>query len=599
MGNSTCPLRFYPSKKLLIDLVNHLTNTITTDVLVIGGGLSGCMAAINAADHGAKVTIMEKSHTERSGSAGTGNDHFWFWDPDIHLPRNWTISDMVRDISYDGKYGKTKGGLMDQELLEIVAEGTKEAVNRLESWGIQFKYDKIYPWNLQYDAPPQEKKYRIVPQFQSEWDTLNYDGRDIKKRLTEQCKKHGVEILNRVSGTGLLTREGKVVGATGVNMRTGEFYVIKAKAVIMATGMDQHRLFKPQSGDWFNSQSPPYITGDGEAMAIRAGAEVFILPPGKTNHNGFQYWRNICRSSPTATTSYPAGKIVDSEGEVMIDHPAVREPMRIRRENVERSVNQGRTPFYLDLTNGTEEEIQYAEWSYGNEGLCWALKEILKDQGVNFRTDIIELELEKPGRLTGGFLALFIDTDCQTSVEGLFACSPVQFAGEVAAPTYVVLGWRTGEKAANYTQKTNQIEPDPDQIIFEETRTTSPLKRKNGFTWKETNKELNNIMEEFIKYVVGFNLPGSKDLKSKNGLLNSLNQLIELKKKSMTAADPHELVRCNEVMNLIEIGIMMVTASLDERQYQEGVWFLGKSKEGKQEFTTKPIIVKYPSKEAS
>ena len=383
------------------------------------------MAAINATDHGARVTIIEKSHTERSGSAGTGNDHFWFWDPEIHLPRNWTIPDMIRDISYDGEYGKTKGGLMDQELLEIVAEGTKEAVNNLESWGVQFKYNKIYPWNLQYDAPPGEKRYRIVPQFQSEWDTLNYDGRDIKKRLTEQCIKRGVEILNRVSGTGLLTKGGRVIGATGVNMRTGEFHVLKAKAVIIATGMDQHRLFKSQSGDWFNSQSPPYITGDGEAMAIRAGAEVFILPPGKTSHNGFQYWRNICRSSPTATTSYPAGRIVDSEGEVMIEHPAVREPMRIRRKNVEQSVKQGHTPFYLDLTKATEEEIKYVEWSYGNEGLCWALKEIMKDQGIDFRKDIIELELEKPGRLTGGFLAPFINTDCKTSVEGLYACSPV------------------------------------------------------------------------------------------------------------------------------------------------------------------------------
>ena len=578
--------------------MNHLTKTITSDILVIGGGLSGCLAAINAADHGAKVTIIEKSHTERSGSAGTGNDHFWFWDPDIHLPRNWTIPDMVRDISYDGNYGKTKGGLIDQELLEIVAKGTKEAVNNLESWGVQFKYDKIYPWNLQYDAPNGEKKYRIVPQFQSEWDTLNYDGRDIKKRLTEQCKKRGVEILNRVSGTGLLTKESRVVGATGVNMRTGEFHVLQAKAVIIATGMDQQRLFKSQSGDWFNSQSPPYITGDGEAMAIRAGAEVFILPPGKTSHNGFQYWRNICRSSPAATSSYPAGKIVDSEGITMIEHPAVREPMRIRRENVEHSVKQGYTPFYLDLTNATEEEIKYVEWSYGNEGLCWALREIMKDQGIDFRRDIIELELEKPGRLTGGFLALFIDTDCKTSVEGLYACSPVQFAGEVAAPTYVVLGWRTGEKAADYATKVDYIELDKEQIESEEARTTSQLTRNIGFTWKEINRELNNIMEEYIKYVVGFNPPNSKDLISRNGLLNCLDQLTELKKKLMTAANPHELVRCNEVMNLIEVGTMMVAASLDERQFQDHTWLLGKKKGKNTEFSTKPIVVKYPSKEA-
>lgn len=576
-----------------------MTKTIKIDVLVIGGGLSGCMAAINASDHGAKVAIMEKSHTERSGAAGTGNDHFWFYDPEIHEPRGWTIPDMVRDISTDGEYGKTKGGLMDQELLEIVAKGTKAAVDRLESWGVQFKYDKIYPWNLQYDAPEGEKKYRIVPQFQSEPDTLNYDGRDIKKRLTEQCKKRGVDIFNRVAGTGLLTKDGKVVGATGVHMRTGEFHVFHAKAVIMATGMDQCRLFKPNNGHWFNSQSPPYITGDGEAMAVRAGAEVFILQAGKSQHNGFQYWRNIMRSSPSATTCFPAGRLVNADREVMIKHPAVREPMRKYRQNVEDSVAEGKTPFYLDLTDASEEEIQYAEWAYGNEGLCWALMEIMKDLGLDFRTHMIEIELEEPGRNGGGFLAPFIDTDCKTSLEGLFACSPVQFAGEVAAPTYTVLGWRSGEKAAEFIKDKPEPEIDAAQVKAEEERVLQPINEAEGFTWQEVNIELNQIMEEYKKYVVGFNPPGKKDKMSTTGLNNCLDMLASLKEAKMRAADSHELVRCNEVMNLIDVGTLMVRAAFQEDQFKRGIWFLGKMDGGTPVFRSEPIKVIYPPQEAA
>lgn len=574
-----------------------MTKTINSDILVIGGGLSGCMAAINAADHGAKVVIMEKSHTERSGAAGTGNDHFWFYDPEIHEPRDWTIPDMVRDISFDGEYGKTKAGLMDQELLEIVAKGTKAAVERLESWGVQFKYDKIYPWNLQYDDPEDDKRYRIVPQFQSEWDTLNYDGRDIKKRLTEQCKKRDVEIFNRVAGTGLLTKDGRVVGATGVHMRTGEFHVFKAKAVILATGMDQWRLFKPRNGNWFNSQSPPYITGDGEAMAIRAGAEVFILQAGKTQHHGFQYWRNIMRSSPAATTCYPAGRLVNAEREVMIKHPAVREPMRKYRQNVEDSVSEGKTPFYLDWTDASEEEIEYALWAYGNEGLCWALREIMKDHDIDFRTHMIELELEEPGRNTGGFLAPYIDLNCKTSVEGLFACSPVQFAGEVAAPTYTVLGWRSGEKAAEYIENLPESELDTEQVESEEKRVTEPINLAEGRTWQEVNVELNQIMEEYKKYYAGFNPPCKKDEMSVIGLQNTLDLLHELKKVKMKAEDPHELVRCNEVMNLIDVGILMVKAAFEKDRYKDGNWFLGKLEDGEAEFRLEPIRIKYPSKE--
>ena len=574
-----------------------MTRTIKTDVLVIGGGLGGCMAAINAADHGAKVAIMEKSHTERSGAAGTGNDHFWFYDPEIHAGRGWTIPDMVRDISFDGEYGKTKEGLMDQGLLEIVAEGTKEAVDNLESWGVKFRYNEIYPWNLQYDAPEGEKRYRIVPQFQSEWDTLNYDGRDIKKRLTEQCLKRGVVIYNRVSGTGLLTSEGRVVGATGVHMRTGEFHVFEAKAVIMATGMDQTRLFRAQSGNWFNSQSPPYITGDGEAMALRAGAEVFILQAGKTRNAGFQYFRNLSRSSGTATTCYPAGRFVNSEGETVIRHPAVREPLRKCRENVEQSIREGKTPFYLDWTDATEEEIRYAEWSYGNEGLCWVILEIIKDLGLDFRRDAFELELEPTGRLTGGFLALFIDKDCRTSVPGLYACSPVQFAGEVAAPTYVVLGWRSGKKAAEYAMEAAESPLDEGQVKSEAARVTASLKEEEGHPWQEVNTELNNIMEEYKGYVAGWSLPGEKAEISRTGLENCIAQLQKLKEYKMRAGDPHELVRCNEVINLIDIGIMMVKAALEPEQYEGGFWFLGRLVEGEPEFRKTPIVIKYPSKE--
>ena len=67
----------------------------------------------------------------------------------------------------------------------------------------------------------------------------------------------------------------------------------------------------------------------------------------------------------------------------------------------------------------------------------------------------------------------------------------------------------------------------------------------------------------------------------------------------MKAADPHELVRCCEVMNLIDVGSMMVTAALDDRLYKSGVWFLGRRGKNKATFHTKPIIAKYPPKEAS
>jgi predicted anti-sigma-YlaC factor YlaD len=64
----------------------------------------------------------------------------------------------------------------------------------------------------------------------------------------------------------------------------------------------------------------------------------------------------------------------------------------------------------------------------------------------------------------------------------------------------------------------------------------------------------------------------------------------------MRAEDPHELVRCNEVMNIIDIGVMMVKAALEPEQYERGVWFLGRQVSGETQFRKTPIVIKYPSR---
>jgi len=127
-------------------------------------------------------------------------------------------------------------------------------------------------------------------------------------------------------------------------------------------------------------------------------------------------------------------------------------------------------------------------------------------------------------------------------------------------------------------------------------RVTQPIEAEEGHTWQEVNLELNQVMEEYKKYVAGFNPPGKKDAVSVTGLQNTLDMLQNLKEAKMKANDPHELARCNEVMNLIDVGIMMVKAAFEPDQYKRGTWFLGKM-DGKAVFRTEPIKVKYPPKE--
>jgi len=551
------------------------------------------MAAMAAARRGARVTVMEKSHVDRSGAAGSGNDHFWHWNPEIHPGRGWTVEKMVRDISWDGPYGALSGGAIDQQLTEVVASESYARVKDLESIGVNFRFDKIYPWNLQYEAHPGENRFRIIPQFQSEWDTLNYEGRDIKPKLAAELRRLGATILNRYMATRILCHVGAASGAVGVNQRTGDAVVVVAPSVVLASGMDLSRLYRSPSGDWFNSQRPPMITGDGEAMALRAGAEVFIRPPWRTRSIGLQHFKGLYRSSGAATTSYPAGRIVNAEGDTIIEHPASREPMRVRREALERSVAEGKTPIYLDMTRAPEEEIAYAEWSYGHEGLCWVMLEAMRDLGVDFRKDRLELEVEETGRLMGGRLGVWISPETETSLPGLYAASPVQPAGEVSAPIPVVLGYRAGDRAAaNAEGKTPSV--DEAEIEAELHRIAAPLECTEGSDWREMNIALNDATEDLKRLFCGFNPPPAKDAVGKQGLQTVRERLATLRKTPIVAADPHELIRALEVLNLIEVADTITEAALDPRVTEPEAWFLGKRSSGATVFRSTPITYKYP-----
>ena len=161
--------------------MNAITEVVPveTDVLIIGGGLAGCMAAIKASEYGVKVAIAEKSNTLSSGCAGTGIDHVWGYIPPIHQQMGWTIDDLVEDHSQG-----VARGFINKELLYLVAGESYQRVLDLERFGVNFRYpDSTLPGN-----------FRIVPQFHSVPTTFNFDGRDLKPVLTKEAKKRGVAI---------------------------------------------------------------------------------------------------------------------------------------------------------------------------------------------------------------------------------------------------------------------------------------------------------------------------------------------------------------------------------------------------------------------
>jgi succinate dehydrogenase/fumarate reductase flavoprotein subunit len=196
---------------------------IETDVLIIGGGIAGCWAAISAARKGVRVTLVEKGDTVRSGAGGPGCDHWCNVPANPHSkvnPDEW--AERMTSRPYSNGIGNQIQCREDYDtLLEMEQMGGKIRDAKDEYLGAEGRYD--------------DTKFMFSPRYSPNHTTevvIRVWGTTFKPALKRECKRLGVQIYDRVMVTSLLTEGGvqgaKVVGATGFNNRTGEFMVFKS-----------------------------------------------------------------------------------------------------------------------------------------------------------------------------------------------------------------------------------------------------------------------------------------------------------------------------------------------------------------------------------
>lgn len=527
---------------------------VETDVLVIGGGLAGCMAAIKASEHGVKVTIADKCNTENSGCAGTGVDHIWAYIPPVHGEMGYTIEDLMEDHVQG-----IAGGLVDKSLLELVATTSYDTVMQLEKFGVKIRYeDSILPG-----------RFRVVPQFHSVPSSFNFDGVDVKLKQTREARRRGVQIVNRVMVTDLLESDGHIAGALGIGVRDGKIYFLRAKAVVLSTGRAL-RLTRAVTGVWGSHRLPVDSTGDGKAMAFRAGLGVVnmeFLSNGGYSIGNFE----ISLGSPRNTTQ-PAGSVTGSNGEVFIprtyfydwttlgkvkvDAAAIRRAWIEQRERpmFPQLRSQGQGPFFLDLTQGTEEEIRYAEWSIKHEGKGFHFLHYLAQEGFDFRNDKLEFMPTCRELASTAAAGVVVDKGLETQLKGLYAAG--DDAGGLpwsAAAGAFAMGWRAGDVAGEYAAKGSALAPVKDEQLDPlKELCSSMLDRKIGFHWRELELAVQNVVD----YYCG-------EVRAASYLTRGLERLNELKEETpLKAETPHELGRCFEVRSVMENAALTMRGSL-------------------------------------
>ncbi len=225
------------------------------DILVVGGGMGGTGAAYEARYWGRdlKIVIAEKANIDRSGAVAQG-----LYAINCYMGMQWDENQPEDHVRYARN---DLMGLVREDLAYDMARHVDSTVHKFEEWGLPMMRD------------PKTGRY----QREGKWQIMIH-GESYKPIVAEAARKSADKIYNRIMITHLLMDESKpnrIGGAVGFNVRTGDFHIFKAKAVIVGAGGASH-IFKPRStGEgmgrtWY----APWSSASAYALPIQVGAKM-------------------------------------------------------------------------------------------------------------------------------------------------------------------------------------------------------------------------------------------------------------------------------------------------------------------------------------
>lgn len=520
--------------------IEEFGELIETDVLIVGGGLAGNNAAIGAAEKGVKVLVVDKSSIERCGAIAGGVDHFMaYLNTDT-----WDTREAY--LQWVGKIARGAVNLSVQNA--VFCRELESAIERMERIGCSLKQ-------------PDGTYYRTSSLGGEAPFFINFNGKQLKPLLAREAKRLGVRTLEKFSISGLLTDGERVIGGVGFNIRSGKFYIIKAKATILATG-NTNRIFENPTGQPFNTWQCPANTGAAQTMAFEVGAKlanmeyvrITVVP------------RGFSAAGLNALTGM-GGKIINAHGEEFMTryHPAGSKAPRYKLvEGVMREIYEGRGPVYVDCRHLSKSDLSHLKKTLGYDKDT--LPDFIEQKGIDLEKDLLEI-MPSEG-MQGGpsevcSSGVMIDEKTASTVEGLYA------AGDCADQMRCVHicttgGYLSGKMAAEYAISL-RVEPkiSLSQIKESYERTYSPL--------KSSGNVLHRKFEDTLRRMLWQNVGPARNEKSLNVALEKLDQL-EKYFKEIRAQNYHELMRVHETYQIMQVAKMMCTASLARKETRFGVY---------------------------
>lgn len=494
-----------------------------TDILIIGGGTAGCYAALTIREQSDySIVIAEKANIKRSGCLAAGVNAI-----------NAYIVDGRKPEDYVEYAKKDADGIVREDLLMTMSEGLNRVTHKMENLGLVILKDE----NGNYVARGNRN--------------IKINGENMKPLLAKAVEKlEDVTILNRINITDYIVEENEIKGAFGFSIEEGTAYEIRAKKVLCATG-GAAGLYRPNNPGFSRHKMwyPPFNTGAGYAMGIRAGAEM------TTFEMRFIALRCKDTIAPTGTIAQGVGaKQVNAKGEVYEDKYGLTTSERVYgtvMENLE-----GRGPCYLRTEGITQEQDESLKKAYLNMAPSQTLKWL--ESGKNPSEQNVEIEGTEP-YIVGGHTAsgYWVDTDRETTIHGLFA------AGDVAGgcpQKYVTGAMVEGEVAAKKIVSQLNEERDKEKASDESaekkvldakiTEYNRYLSNEGGMYETEALEEaMQKVMDEYAGGISTHYQFNEKQLALAKEKIEKIEKLAE----NVNAGDMHELMFVYELKERLTV----------------------------------------------
>ncbi len=509
--------------------------TLNTDLLIIGAGGSGLRAAVEAVKSDVNVTIVSKSllgkaHTvmaEGGIAASLG---------DVDPEDNWKVH--FNDTMVEGVY------ISDWRLVEKLAKEAPDRVYELERMGALF------------DRTPEKKIMQRAfgaHTYRRLCHVGDKTGLELLRTLEDQIlHSQKVNIMDEVFVTKLIKNKDAVIGAIALDMKTGEFLAINAKATIIAGG-GCGRIYEVTSNSWES-------TGDGIALAFDAGAEMMDMEMMQFHPTGMVWPPGVRGLLVTESIRGEGGLLYNSKGErFMLKYSPVKKELDARdvvARSIYKEVQEGR---------GTEHGAVYLDISY--KGKDFIMKK-LPGMYMQFKEfagiDITKEKMEVAPTTHYYMGGIKIDPETNsTNVKGLFAvgeaASGVHGANRLGGNSLadlLVFGKYVGINAAAYAKNVEYQKIEGREITDEITRIKGFL-NKNGKNPYSLTEKLRKSMSDNVGIV-----------RNEEGLKKALSTIEEIKREYKEIGVDGSLkfnpglLQCLELYSMLTISELLVKGAI-------------------------------------